>query len=97
MKKSTVSEINIPDWLVSLPAGTYCIPQLMQMTKFTYHRIYQRLYALDLPSYKVETELGMGVVRPLIFYTWEGFERESERINKLRLAKIKNSEKGKTR
>jgi hypothetical protein len=89
LKKLGISEINIPDWLVKLPPGSYCIPQLMEITKFTYHRIYQRLHALNIPNYKVETSLGMGVTRPMVFYTWQGFEKESEKINKQRLEKVK--------
>lgn len=89
MKKTQMSEINIPDWLLDLPPGDYCIPQLCEKFNLTYHCIYQRLYALDLPNYKKEVKLGMGVSRLMIFYRWEGFEKESERINCKRVQKIK--------
>lgn len=95
MKKTEMSEINIPDWLLTLPAGDYCIPELCERFGLTYHSIYQRLYALNLPSYKREINLRLGVSRVMIFYTWEGFEQESNRINRMRVEKINKPKKGK--
>lgn len=93
MKKTNMSEINIPNWLVKLPAGDYCIPEICEMFNLTYHCVYQRLYALNIPSYKKEVNLGMGVNRVMIMYTWNGFEEESKKINKLRLIKLKTGVK----
>lgn len=95
MKKTGMSEINIPDWLINLAAGEYCIPELCERLGLSYHQIYQRLYALNLPAYKKEVNLGMGVTRSMIFYTWLGFEEESKKINKLRVEKLSKVKKGK--
>ncbi len=95
MKKTGMSEINIPDWLMSLPAGEYCIPELCEKFGLSYHRIYQRLYALNIPSRKKEVSLGMGIVKNIIFFTWRGFEEESKKINSLRVENINKVKKGK--
>lgn len=92
-----MSEINIPDWLVSLPAGEYCITELCERFDLSYHRIYQRLYALNLPSYKKEVNLGMGISKNIIFYTWLGFELETAKINNKRMDKLSEVKKGKTK
>lgn len=95
MKKTGMSEINIPDWLVNLPAGEYCITELCERFGLSYHSIYQRLYALTLPSYKKEVSLGMGINKRIIFYTWRGFEEESKKINSKRMDKLAKIKKGK--
>ena len=88
MKKTNASAINIPNWLVGLPAGDYCVSQLSEQFKLTYHTVYQRLQALGVPNYKKEVNLGLGVNKSLIFYIWEGFEEESKKINALRVEKL---------
>jgi len=95
VKKTNLSKINIPDWLVKLPAGEYCIPQLCEMFKLTYHQVYQRLYVLNIQNYKKEVNFGMGVVRPMIFYVWKGFEEESKKINTMRIEKLNKGGKNK--
>lgn len=95
MKKNRMSEINIPDWLMSLPAGEYCITELCERFNLSYHQIYQRFYVLNLPTCRRDVSLGMGMNKRIIFYIWKGFIEESAKINNKRLGKLNEVKKGK--
>jgi hypothetical protein len=86
--QTTGSEITIPDWLAKLPAGEYCVSELCEITKLSYHTIYMRLAVLDVKTYKKEVSLGLGISRKLIFYKWEGLDIQTQKINKKRMQKL---------